>query len=107
MAISWATSLEYSGAAGHHSWLAPARILQKKAHYGELFYVGNCACAYTYLAPVGLLEVNMSERPDVNDPLEDDEPVPQTPDEIADDDDDADPLEEDDDDESSDPSTVI
>ncbi|YCH29170.1 hypothetical protein M1D48_13310 [Erwinia sp. D4-22] len=48
----------------------------------------------------------MSERPDVNDPLEEDEPVPQTPDEIADDDDDADPL-EDDDDESQDPSTVI
>jgi len=45
----------------------------------------------------------MSERPDVNDPLEDDEPVPQTPDEIADDDgvdplddDDADPLDDDD-----------
>ena len=64
------------------------------------------ASAYTYKAPVGLLEVNMSERPDVNDPLEDDEPVPQTPDEIADDDDDADPL-EDDDEEGQDPSTVI
>ncbi|MDR7342849.1 hypothetical protein J2X14_001253 [Pantoea alhagi] len=49
----------------------------------------------------------MSERPDVNDPLEDDEPVPQTPDEIADDDDDADPLEDDDDEEGQDPSTVI
>ncbi|GLR11014.1 hypothetical protein COO59_15910 [Mixta theicola] len=49
----------------------------------------------------------MSERPDVIDPLEDDEPVPQTPDEIVDDDDDdADPL-EDDDDNDQDPSTVI
>ncbi|MEQ4532689.1 MAG: hypothetical protein ABN478_15485 [Mixta sp.] len=55
----------------------------------------------------------MSERPDVNDPLEDDEPVPQTPDEIADDDgidpledeDDAEPL--DDDDTGSNSGTVI
>lgn len=51
----------------------------------------------------------MSEHPDVNDPLEDDEPVPQTPDDIADDnDDDDDPLEDDEDDENApDPSTVI
>ena len=39
----------------------------------------------------------MSERPDAVDPLEDDEPVPQTPDEIADDDG-VDPLEDEDED---------
>ncbi|MDU3075940.1 MAG: hypothetical protein E7B29_06385 [Mixta calida] len=47
----------------------------------------------------------MSERPDAVDPLEDDEPVPQTPDEIADDDG-VDPLEDEDEDDP-DPSQVI